>query len=170
LPPPPPRTAFRPLRCCMALRGAGGTQEGSGSTSGGAFLKKKRKEEAGLKKKRGNTTTPLIPRTTLTTPLRAFSSALEGLLRPEVLASIGLIRAGGSRANAVCCLLVSEAEAPGPRVRHCFTYLGPPNGPIQRPKPVRYVQYECYETTARSETRKLARVRPARCPAWGIWP
>jgi hypothetical protein len=37
--------------------------------------------------------------------------------------------------------------------RHCFTYLGPPNGPVQRPKPVRYVQYECYETTARSETR-----------------
>jgi hypothetical protein len=27
-----------------------------------------------------------------------------------------------------------------------------------------------YETTARSETRKLARVRPARCPACGIWP
>jgi hypothetical protein len=51
--------------------------------------------------------------------------------------------------------------------RHCFTYIGYPNGPIQRPKPVRYVQYECYETTARSETRKLARVRPARCPAWG---
>jgi hypothetical protein len=53
--------------------------------------------------------------------------------------------------------------------RHCFAYLGPPNGPVQRPKPFRYVQYECYETTARSETRKLARVRPARCPAWGIW-
>jgi hypothetical protein len=37
--------------------------------------------------------------------------------------------------------------------RHCLTYLGPPDGPIQRLKPVRYVQYECYETTARSETR-----------------
>jgi hypothetical protein len=55
--------------------------------------------------------------------------------------------------------------------RHCFTYIGLPNGPIQRPKPVRYAQCECYEATARSETtRKLARVRPARCPAWGIWP
>jgi hypothetical protein len=50
-----------------------------------------------------------------------------------------------------------------------ITYIGPPNSPIQRPKPVRYVQYECYEATARSETRKFARVRPARCPAWGIW-
>jgi hypothetical protein len=38
----------------------------------------------------------------------------------------------------------------------CFTYIGPPNGPTQRPKAIRYVQYECYETTARSETRKLA--------------
>jgi hypothetical protein len=41
--------------------------------------------------------------------------------------------------------------------------------PSQRPyptaKPVRYVQYECYETTARSETQKLARVGPARCTA-----
>jgi hypothetical protein len=50
-------------------------------------------------------------------------------------------------------------------------YNGPPNGPIQRPKPVsRYVQCGCCKTTARSETRKLARVGPARCPAWGIWP
>jgi hypothetical protein len=49
--------------------------------------------------------------------------------------------------------------------RDSFTYTGSPNGPIQRLEPVRYVQYECYETTARSETRKLARVRPARCPA-----
>jgi hypothetical protein len=54
--------------------------------------------------------------------------------------------------------------------RHCFTYIGSTNGPIHRPNPVRYVQYGCYETTARSETRKLARVRPARCPAWRIWP
>jgi hypothetical protein len=37
-----------------------------------------------------------------------------------------------------------------------------------QPKPVRYVQYECCKATARSETRKLARVGPARCPAWGI--
>jgi hypothetical protein len=36
----------------MALRGAEGTQEGSGRTSGGAW-KKNRKEEAGLKKKWG---------------------------------------------------------------------------------------------------------------------
>jgi hypothetical protein len=49
--------------------------------------------------------------------------------------------------------------------RHSFTYIGSPNGPIQRPNPVMYVQYECYETTAGSETRKLARMRPARCPA-----
>jgi hypothetical protein len=48
-------------------------------------------------------------------------------------------------------------------VRDSFMYIGSPNGPIQRMEPVRYVQYECYETTARSETRKLARVRPARC-------
>jgi hypothetical protein len=27
--------------------------------------------------------------------------------------------------------------------RHCFTYICPPNGSIQRPNPVRYVQYEC---------------------------
>jgi hypothetical protein len=54
--------------------------------------------------------------------------------------------------------------------RYCFTYIGSPNGPIQRPNPVRYVQCECHETTARSEIRKLARVRPARCPAWRIWP
>jgi hypothetical protein len=53
---------------------------------------------------------------------------------------------------------------PGAR-RDSFMYIGSPNGPIQRLKPVRYAQYECYETTARSETRKLARVRPARCPA-----
>jgi hypothetical protein len=38
-------------------------------------------------------------------------------------------------------------------VRHCFAYIGPPNGPIQRPNPVRYVRYGCYETTAGSETR-----------------
>ncbi len=36
--------------------------------------------------------------------------------------------------------------------RYCFTYIGPTNGPIQRPNPVRYVQYECDETTARYET------------------
>jgi hypothetical protein len=55
--------------------------------------------------------------------------------------------------------------------RHYVTYIGSPNGPIQRTNPVRYVQYECYETTAGSETRKLARVRrPARCPAWKMWP
>jgi hypothetical protein len=57
------------------------------------------------------------------------------------------------------------ASASSSHIRQCFTYIGSPNSPIQR-----YVQYECYETTARSETRKLARVRPARCPAWGIWP
>jgi hypothetical protein len=41
---------------------------------------------------------------------------------------------------------------PIPEIRRHITYIGPPNGPIQRPKPVRYVQYECYEATARSET------------------
>jgi hypothetical protein len=48
----------------------------------------------------------------------------------------------------------------------------PSQSPTQRPKPVRYVQYEYHETTARSETRKLARVGvgvgPPRCPAWGL--
>jgi hypothetical protein len=58
------------------------------------------------------------------------------------------------------------------RTRGSFTYIGSPNGPIQRLEPVRLgmsnVQYGCYEATARSETRKLARVRPARCPAWRL--
>jgi hypothetical protein len=31
-----------------------------------------------------------------------------------------------------------------------FADIGPPNGPIQRPNPVRYVQCECYEVRARS--------------------
>jgi hypothetical protein len=61
-------------------------------------------------------------------------------------------------------------------VRHHSTYIGPPNGPIQRPKPVSYAQYECYEATARSETRNtkigpcdaVCDPRPARCPAWGL--
>jgi hypothetical protein len=42
----------------------------------------------------------------------------------------------------------------------------PPNCRIQRPKLDRYVQYECCEGTARSEIRKLAAGRPARCSAW----
>jgi hypothetical protein len=44
-----------------------------------------------------------------------------------------------------------------------YAYIGPPYGPMQRPNPVRYVQCGCYEATARSETRKLARVRCATC-------
>ena len=71
------------------------------------------------------------------------------------------------------------------RSTHCFTYIvhsiyRPSQLPValfngQYPLAARYVQYECYEATAtqtaRSETRKLARGRPARCPAtWGIWP
>ena len=36
----PVRTAFGPLRHCMAFRGAGGTQEGSGCTLGGDETKK----------------------------------------------------------------------------------------------------------------------------------
>jgi hypothetical protein len=54
-----------------------------------------------------------------------------------------------------------------------YSFIGPPNGPVQRPKTVRYVQHGGYEATARSagppdrrtvrntkhETRKLARVR-----------
>jgi hypothetical protein len=42
---------------------------------------------------------------------------------------------------------------PPPPIRDCLTYIGSPNGPIQRPNPVRYVQYGCYEATARPETR-----------------
>jgi hypothetical protein len=51
--------------------------------------------------------------------------------------------------------------------RHYVTYMvyRLSQRPYPRTNPVRYVQYECYETTAGSETRKLARVRPARCPA-----
>jgi hypothetical protein len=37
----PVRTAFGPLRHCMAFRGAGGTQEGSGCTLGGGETKNK---------------------------------------------------------------------------------------------------------------------------------
>jgi hypothetical protein len=59
------------------------------------------------------------------------------------------------------CAPRPKSQKPGPS-RHCFAYIGSPNGPIQRPNPVRYVRYECYETTARSETRKLARVRDPR--------
>jgi hypothetical protein len=44
----PVRTAFGPLRCCMALRGAGGAQEGSGCTSSG----RKKSERGGGTKKR----------------------------------------------------------------------------------------------------------------------
>ena len=46
----PIRTAFGPLRHCMALRGAEGTPEGGGRTSGGA-LKKKSKRGGETKKK-----------------------------------------------------------------------------------------------------------------------
>jgi hypothetical protein len=45
-----------------------------------------------------------------------------------------------------------EAGSPKPEAGGSFTYIGSPNGPIQHLEPVRYVQYECYETTARSET------------------
>jgi hypothetical protein len=54
----PVRTACGALRYCMSLRGAGGTQAGSGRTSGGAsFLFFNRKGEARQKKreKQGNT-------------------------------------------------------------------------------------------------------------------
>jgi hypothetical protein len=57
--------------------------------------------------------------------------------------------------RAACGLASTNSQQP--TGRHCFTYIGSPNGPIQRPNPVRYVQYGCYEATARSETRKLAR-------------
>jgi hypothetical protein len=50
----PVRTAFgRPLRCCMALRGARGTQEGSGCTSGGACKNKSERGGGTKKKERG---------------------------------------------------------------------------------------------------------------------
>jgi hypothetical protein len=53
--------------------------------------------------------------------------------------------------KAVVKLLVAATATVG---RHYVTYLGPPNGPTQRTNPVRYVQYECYEATAGTETRK----------------
>jgi hypothetical protein len=64
----------------------------------GELFKKNRKEEAGLKKERGKYYSFLnTPRTVLrdffgilTTPWRTQFSTLEGLLRPKVLASIGL--------------------------------------------------------------------------------
>jgi hypothetical protein len=73
-----------------------------GEPLGGGGLKKKRKEEARLQERKEgkyhnllNTYYILIPRTTprdffgiLTTPRREKISALEGLLRPEVFASI----------------------------------------------------------------------------------
>jgi hypothetical protein len=34
-------------------------------------------------------------------------------------------------------------------------YIGSPNGPIQRPNPVRYVQYECYETSCEVRNTKI---------------
>jgi hypothetical protein len=102
----PVRTAFGPLRHCMAFRGAGGTQEGSGCTLEGAsfFL-----GETTHKKNEGNTTTFLIPRTTLrgffailTTHRRNFFSTSEGLLRPGDLASIGLSSGSGSGSARGC--------------------------------------------------------------------
>ena len=86
----PIRTAFGPLRHCMALRGAEGTPEGGGRTSGGA-QKKNRKEEARLKKKFGESTiTFLVFRTiprgflcVLTTPMRTQFSTLETKMRKK---------------------------------------------------------------------------------------
>ena len=84
----PVRTAFGPLRCRMAFRGAGGTQEGSGCALGGAYFFLE-----------GNTIAFLISRTALrgffailATHRRNFFSTFEGLLRPGALASIGLQR------------------------------------------------------------------------------
>jgi hypothetical protein len=60
----PVRTAFGPLRYCMAFRGAGGTQEGSGCTPGGLYYL----FISGDTQKyifEGNTITFLIPRTAL---------------------------------------------------------------------------------------------------------
>jgi hypothetical protein len=57
-------------------------------------------------------------------------------------------RSQGRATSSAPCHIASDSQ---PSTRHCFTYICPPNGPIQRPNPVRYVQYECYETTARSE-------------------
>jgi hypothetical protein len=65
-------------------------------------------------------------------------------------------RMANTNTAVVCCVM--EGGGGG-----CFGYIGPPNGPIQRPKPITYVQCDCCKTTARSETRKLARVGPARC-------
>jgi hypothetical protein len=83
-------------------------------------------------------------------------SAVQKFAQPRKFAYIRptALDTANTREDAIC--------------RHCFTYIGSPHGPIQRPKPVRYAQCGCYEITARSETQKLARVRPARCPAWGL--
>jgi hypothetical protein len=58
----PVRTAFGPLRHCMAFRGAGGTPEGSGCTLGGVFFFLKARPQFFFE---GNAITFLIPRTTL---------------------------------------------------------------------------------------------------------
>jgi hypothetical protein len=47
--------------------------------------------------------------------------------------------------------------------RHYVTYIGSPNGPIQRTNPVRYVQYECYETTA-GPVRAVRDAKPQDAP------
>jgi hypothetical protein len=89
----PVSTAFGPLRHCMAFRGAGGTQEGSGCTLRFYFVFKARQFFF-----EGSTITFLISRTALrgffailTTHRRNFFSTLKGLLRPGALASIGLM-------------------------------------------------------------------------------
>jgi hypothetical protein len=106
-------------------------------------------------------------------PHPAFDNKPLGAAGAHVAPIAGVLPIGPDRVRAPP-LGGPPVLGPGSRVVPCsrdsFMYIGPPNGPIQRLKPVRYVQYECYETTARSETRKLARVRPARCPAWRMWP
>jgi hypothetical protein len=121
--------------------------------------------------------------------------AMQPLLATHYLVHIRCLRLGSAGDSCFwqCCarrcvwLKVAPGSTHGPRPRPTHThpaaagtvsrityhvyrnryivYIDFPNGPIQRTTPVRYVQYECYEATARSETRKLARVRPARCPA-----
>jgi hypothetical protein len=93
----PVRTAFGPLRCRMAFRGAGGTQEGKARP---IFFE-------------GNAITFLISRTALrgffgilTAHRGTFFSPLEGILRPEVLASIGLSLARYQIPDALRCIIL----------------------------------------------------------------
>jgi hypothetical protein len=59
----------------------------------------------------------------------------------------------GLSGHVRCAPVGPTARGTPQRGRHYVTYIGPPNGPIQRTNPVRYVQHECYETTANCGVR-----------------